>query len=631
MYGWAGTVLNVDLTEGRIEKEPLDPDFARKYLGASGFNSIKLFESVKPETDSLSPDNVIMFGAGPLSGTIFPGSNRLTITALSPWTEIFGDSNSGGFFAPELKFAGYDQIVVRGKAQKPVYLWIENDEVELRDASHLWGRSTWETGDLIREELADPDIQVICIGQAGENLVRFASVIYPKVGRAFGRCGMGTVMGSKNLKAIAVRGTKGVAVARTDEFLEVCREVREHVIKTNAMYPWLHDYGTSGLTDVIAPSGAIGVRNYQNNLFPNWKAISGETLKKEFGIAMKACTACFVACKPYYRVTSGEFAGIDSGGIEFALTGSGFRWGIDNLPALLKMYDLFNQYGLDIHGTRNLVAWAMECYQRGILTKEDFDGTPLSFGDYNSVLEMIPKIAKREGFGNILAEGDKRVAELVGRGSEKYLYHIKGASFVPEDPRTDKILGFAALTSSRGACHLKSSCYNMWFFLMDSDIGKELAKDPEILDMRSAKGTGMAVKWFEDAAAIHHASGACVFVTGGSPRLLARALSSATGVDFSAEELLEIGERIYNLDKAFNSRLGLTREDDNYSVPDKFIKEPIKEGAFKGQLLERDIMLDDYYKTRGWDLQTGLQTREKLEGLGLKDIADELEKSNAIR
>lgn len=628
-YGWAGTVLNIDLTSGSVLKEALTANFARKYLGASGFNSIRLFELVGSEVEALSPENVLMVGTGPLCGTLFPGSARITITAKSPVTDIFGDSNMGGFFAAELKFAGYDQIVIRGQASHPVYLWIDDDNVELKDASHLWGKSTWETAKGIQEECKDPDTKVICIGPAGENLVRIANVMSPPR-RSAGRSGMGAVMGSKNLKAIAVRGSGEVAIAHPREFIQACHEARDNIASKYHGYKLFHELGTPGILDRSAPAGQLGVRNYQSHVFPNWESLSGRRLKEEFGTSMMSCSACHVACNAHHSVKDGEFAGTYGSGPELALTGSAVKWDIDNLPAILKMNQLFNQYGVDIHGARGIIGWAMECYQRGILTDEDFDGKPLRWGDYHAVIEMIPRIARREGFGRIIAEGDKRAARLLGRGSEKYLYHVKGYSFVPDDPRADKFYGLAALTSTRGGDHLKAATPQMRHFLAETETGKAMASDPEILYARTAKGKGMAIKWFEDAAAVHHACGVCVR-TGASLQILTEALSAATGIDFSQNELLEAGERIFNVQKAFNSRLGLTREDDNYSVPEKFTDEPIADGDCAGQVLERDMMLDEYYMTRGWDMPSGLQTRQKLEQLGLGEIADELEKAGDLR
>ena len=624
-YGWAGTILNVDLTKGKNEKEFLSPIFARKYLGASGFNSARLFDLVTPSVDALSPENVLLFGAGTLSGTLTPCSARLTVTAKSPLTNIFGDSNMGGHFSTELKFAGYDQVAVFGKASQPVYLWIDDDKIELRDAAHLWGQTTWETARMIKEEIGEPFLQVVCIGPAGENLVRFANIMCPTK-RAAGRTGMGAVMGSKNLKAIAVRGSKDICIARPDEFLNVCREMRKQTVSKE-----LSEMGTPFLMDWFAPLGLISVRNLQSNVMKNWEGLSGKTLKKDFYRSMRACASCHIACGPFHSIKSGEFKGVYGEGPEYALTEDGVLWDIDNLPAMLKINELFNQLGMDNISAGFVMAWAMDCYEKGILTKEDCQGTPLKFGDYKAVIEMIPRIARREGFGDILAEGEKKAPQLLGKGSEEYMYHVKGMSPIADEGRAKKNLGLQYLTSTRGADHLKAYVISMGHMLADTDMGRKVINRKtgyaDWSETRNPEGMGETVKWCEDIKAVADATGICVH-TVSSIQLLARALSAATGIDFTEDELLKAGECIYNIQKAFNSRHGLTRKDDNFSTPKYY--EPIKDGAFKGEVLEQDQLLDDYYKTRGWDVKTGLQTREKLEKLGLHKIADELEKVKAI-
>ncbi len=628
-YGWAGAILNVDLTRGKIEKEELDPAFASKYLGASGFNSARLFDLVKAEMDALSPENVLMVGVGPLSGTLAPGSARMTVAAKSPLTDIFGDSNAGGFFASELKYAGYDQIVVSGKSEHPVYLWIDDDRTELRDASHLWGKSTWDTAKLIKEELGDYEIEVMCIGQAGENLVRFANIIIPLT-HAFGRTGMGAVMGSKNLKAIAVRGTKDIAIARPQEFLKACKETREYNITNRASnYTLFHNLGTPGLIEDVMLTEMAGVKNHSRSLFPNWEAISGRRFKKDFATPMRACSGCHVACHTFYNVRSGEFAGTYGGGPEFAtLGGFGLRCYNDNLPSILKLHGLFNQYGMDVLSGAGAYARVMDCYEQGILSENDLDGIPMTWGNYNAMIEMTHKVAKREGFGNIIAEGEKRFPELVGKGSEQFTYHSKGLGLITIDPRANGFQGAAYCVATRGCDHLKT--YYGWWKMRETDIGKKLNRDPEVRDASNPKGKGIQIKWAEDIAAVVNACGVC-HRTVAIIQLIASMLSSATGVDFDTGELLQAGARIYNIQKAFNSRLGITRKDDNYSVPEKFTQEPLHEGKCKGSVLDLNVILDDYYKVRGWDQETGLQTRATLEELGLEQIADELEKVNAIK
>lgn len=638
LYGWAGTILNIDLTGGKIEKEPLSPEFAEKYLGGIGFNAARLFDLVKPGVDALSPENVIMFGVGPLAGTVYPGNTRLTVTAKSPLTDIFGSANIGGFFGAEMKYAGYDQIAVFGKSEKPVYLWIDDGEVELRDASHLWGKSTFEVGMKIKEELGDLEIQVLTIGQAGENLVRFASVISPPRGAA-GRSGMGAVMGSKNLKAIAIRGTKGVKVARPDEFFRICRESTIFG-RTEPRYEALRGGGSPHWMDFLAPIGATGVRNFTKALFPKWEAVSGDVFRPGAGYSVRkrACFSCPVGCGGFFNIRSGEFEQTIGRVPEYGMTFISQSCDFDNIPAILKMQDLFDQYGVDCVSGGQIISWAMDCYSRGILSQEDTDGIALEWGNYNAIIELIPKIAKREGFGDLLAEGEKRAPQKLGRGSEKFMYHVKGQSPVIEDPRTNKLFGFAYYTAPRGADHLASNTIWARDLVRGTDLEKELFAKHEkwgtvmsVKHDQSVEGIAESLVVCENITAIINALETCTR-TGGSFDFMAQALSAATGVDFSVKKLLRTGERIFNVQKAFNAREGLTRKDDNFSVPEKFTKEPIAEGPYKGDVLfNLDQMLDDYYRARDWDLETGLQTRAKLEELELDHMIPELEKVNAVK
>lgn len=620
-YGWAGAILRVDLTAGKVEKEELSPEFAKSFLGGSGFNAATLFDSVKKGVDALSSENILMFSAGPLVGTIAPSCSRLAVTAKSPLTDIFGDSSMGGHFSAELKHAGYDQIVCHGKSNKPVYLYVDDDVVELRDASHLWGKSTLETAWLIRQELGDPEIRVASIGQAGENLVRYAGVLDFK--HAAGRCGMGAVMGSKNLKALAVRGTKDIFIAKPQEFYQACREayetIRERVEAGRNLQPMLPSYGTAHLAKEIPPSGSIFTRNFKGQVWLDVEDVGPEKLKKEYSPTQRACFSCPMHCTPFYVVPTGKYAGIYGEGPEWGLIQIGPRCDFYDFPTYLYLNNLLNEYGIDPLSLQQMLAWTMDCYEKGILTEKDLDGTSFRWGDADAVIEMVHKIAKREGFGNILAEGERRAPQIVGRGSEKYMYHIKGMAPVIEDPRVG-LFGFGYFTSTRGADHLKQ-----FPATHDELIGRDIAQS----DM------GPKVKSNEDKNAVVDSVGMCKFVRGDIDeddpyRSIAKLMSAATGVDFSVKDLLEIGERIYNIEKAFNSREGLTRKDDSYSVPE-MIFEPIPEGPSKGVVQQLEPKLNDYYKARGWDRETGLQTRSKLEQLKLKYVADELEKYNAVK
>ena len=638
MYGWVGVVLRVDLTHGKIEKEALPNEFAEKYLGGIGFNTAKLFNLQQREQDTFSPENVIMFGTGPLAGTLYPGSARLTVTAKSPLSDAFGSTNLGGLFAAEMKYAGYDQIICFGRAEKPVYLWIDDHKVELRDASHLWGTSTWETGMTIRREIGDPELQVLCIGQAGENLVRYASIINPPRG-AGGRSGMGAIMGSKNLKAIAVRGTGFVKVARPDEFLHICQE-STILGRSEPRYNALRGGGSAMWLDFAANKGVFPAKNYTRSFFPKWSAVSGKRLQPggEFTVRKRGCFACPVNCSGFFNIKAGEFEHTLGRVPEYGMTVVGVKCDIDNLESILKMQDLCDRYGIDSMSGGYMLSWAMDCYARGILTKEDCEGIPLEWGNYNAVLTLIPKIAERQGYlGDLLAEGEKRAPRKLGRGSEKFMYHIKGLSVPGTDPRADKVFGFSYYTAPRGADHLSANTIWVPGLLRETDLGKELVDKyakweavPSKNTTRSLEGLGETLSLCEDITAVINASGICTR-TGGSFELITKALSAATGVDFNQAQLIKTGERIFNIEKAFNSREGLTRTDDNVSIPDKFTKEPLAEGSYEGDVLNLEPVLDEYYRARGWDVGTGLQTRAKLEELDLEFVVTELAKVNAVK
>jgi aldehyde:ferredoxin oxidoreductase len=636
LYGWAGTILNVDLTQGKIEKEQLSPEFAEKYIGGIGFNAVKLFDLVRPKIDALSPENVMIFGVGPLAGTLYPGNTRLTVTAKSPLTDVFGSANIGGFFGAEMKYAGYDQIIFSGKSEKPVYLWIDDDEVELRDASHLWGTSSWEAGMRLKEEIGDPELQVLTIGQAGENMVRFANIQNPPRGAA-GRIGMGAVMGSKNLKAVAVRGSKAVKVARPDEFFNICRE-STLLGRSEPRYEALRGGGSPHWLDYLVTMGATGARNFQKPEFPNWKAIAGENFRAggEFTVRKRACFSCPIGCSGFFNIRSGEFEQTFGRTPEFGLTMIGLFCDFTDIPAMLKMQSLFDEYGMDVLSGGGIFSWAMDCYSKGLLSKEDCDGISLEWGNYNAIIELIPKIAKREGVGNLLAEGEKRAPQKLGRGSEKLMYDVKGVIGGIQDPRVSKLFGFAYRTANRGGDHLTANVTWIPDLVRDSELEKEAFGDFLIRWGGTQKrdvameGMGAMVKVCEDITAIINAAETCVR-TGGSFELIGKGLSAATGLEFSIEKMLLTGERIFNVEKAFNAREGLTRKEDDFSAPEKFA-EPVPEGPYKGAIFsDLNDRLDEYYRSRGWDEKTSLQTTAKLKELELDDVAQELKKVNAIK
>jgi aldehyde:ferredoxin oxidoreductase len=625
VYGWAGQTLQVDLSSGEVRREPLDMEMAKAYLGGRGLNSRLLYDIVKGDVDEFGPENALIFGAGPLGGTLVPASSRSTVTSKSPSTNIFSDSSMGGQFGPEMKLAGYDQLVFTGQAEKPVYLLIDNDHVEICDADWLWGENAWNTQKALRKRLGD-DVQIATIGEAGENRVRFAGVLHG-LKRAAGKFGMGAVMGSKNLKAIAIRGTKGIGIADPKELMRLSREAMDE-ITSSAHYKRRSVFGTPLQMELLNEIGALSTRNFESGIDEDVDAISGITMTRNFSNGMRSCYSCPAHCTHYYKIENGPYRGTISEGPEFTITSMmGNRCGCYDLPAILHMNQLMNEYGIDPAAVGGLIGWAMDCYARGIINSAELDGMELTWGNAEAMVKLIHQISHREGFGAILAEGEKRAPQIVGRGSEKLMHTIKGGIVIAEDPRTLKGFGLAYLTATRGSDHLRG------YYILDqgglTDLATKLTGEPEAADPLTPKGKGKGVRWTEDYAAITDALSICKFNWIGmvdisrAPDRLADLVGAVTGWKADRSDLLQAGERITNIEKAFNTRLGLDRKDDNFSNPDKFLKEPMPDGGAKGEVFELDEMLDDYYTARGWGLD-GLPARPKLEALGLKDVADEL-------
>jgi aldehyde:ferredoxin oxidoreductase len=626
IYGWCGNVLKINLTTGSTEIVPLDLEKAQKFLGGRGLNSWVLYNLAATDLDEFGPENPIIVGAGLFCGTLVPAANKFTVTSKSPLTNIFSDSCAGGYFGPELKYAGYDQIIITGVSEKPVYLFIDDDHVELKSADHLWGKDAWTTQKEIRREHGD-EFQVLSIGQAGENLVRFAGIMHG-LKRAFGKFGLGAVMGSKKLKAITVRGTKGVQIAHPELLLEFAFETIR-TITNHPFYKVRSVYGTTHLEDVLTPLGVMSTRNFERTSFERYKEIGGIRLTEKYSKRMRSCMGCPAHCTHVYSLEEGPYKGAFGEGPEFTVTSMvGDRCGVSDLEAILKINQLLNEYGMDAAAFGGLVGWAMDCYERGIINKTDTDGLELRWGNAEAIIELVHKTANRQGFGNILAEGEKRAPQLIGRGSDQYMFHCKGGIIIAEEPRALPGFGLAYLTSTRGSDHLRAR-YPLETIANGAEVAKKLFGSEDAANPRTPKGKGKGVRWFENLMTVVDSFGLCKFNYPSfmdivsTPEVLAKAYYVVTGIKLSAEEILSAGERIFNVEKAFNVRLGLARKEDNFSVPEKFLKEPLKEGGFKGQVFPLDAMLDEYYDARGWG-KDGLQTYEKLSQLGLIEIADEL-------
>jgi aldehyde:ferredoxin oxidoreductase len=618
MYSYGGTILRINLTDGTIHRHPTEEHLARAFLGGRGLNVKRLWDELPAHTEGLSPQNMLVFGVGPLVGTLFPGGARFNVSAMSPQTGILGDSNAGGFFGPELKFAGYDQVIIQGRADHPIYLRIKDDAVELRGAQELWGRDVWDTTLAIQQELGDTDVQVAAIGQGAENGVRFAGV-FVNLNRPAARTGMGTVMASKNLKAVAVRGTGLIPVADVARFSEIIERL-DGVIYSHPEYEIRYRLGTTKLIKALDTIGGLPTRHFQRGSFEEADSVSGEAIEELYKIKSKACFACTIPCSRFLVVDDPRFPSLRLEGPEYEpLAGFTARVGNGDLALALKCIDLANRYGIDAIALSEVISWAMECYQRGLLSREEADGLDLTWGNSETILTLIHRVAHREGFGDFLADGVTKAAERLGRGSEEIAMHGKGLEVFQADVRGIKAYGLGNAVASRGADHLRSE---PWFeFSNDPEEGIRRYGIPETAFRLEYKGKGLVVKHFEEMAAIADSTGVCKNTYNNMEVLdweeTAELLQVATGWDLTGEEVRRIGERIVNLERLFIAREGITRQDD--TLPRRFLEEPLPEGSGSstGSVLELEPMLDEYYRARGWDVQTGLPTKEKLEELGL--------------
>ena len=625
--GYTGKWLHVNLTTGQIEPREYDAALAEEYLGGNGFGTRLLWEQVGPEVDPLAPESLLIFATGPLCGTLLPNSGRMEVVAKSPLTGIYGDANAGGFFGPELKFAGWDAIVVTGQAPHPVYLAIADERVELRDARDLWGLSTSQTEAAIRRAWGDQQVKTATIGPAGENRVHFAAIqITPQ--RSAARCGLGAVMGSKNLKAIAVRGRGPVRVADPTRCHNLAVDFHRR-IRANPLFPAVSAHGTPGIVSLMDALGRFPSRNFQMGSFPEVDKISAEALEARAFVRHLACFGCPVGCDKLYRPPDGPHAGTTLHSVEYetmSALGSGI-WNAD-LDALLAANRLCDELGMDTISAGRVISFAMELWEEEILNLDDTGGLALHWGDMGRSLRLLEMIAYRRGFGDLLAEGTRHAAQAIGRGAERYAMHVKGLEIPAQDGRAQKSMGLAHATSSRGADHLKA------FPTIDEtgypDEGRRRYGEqylPELVDPLATKHKPMLVKDGEDFGAVVDSVGVCK--SGGTFVMaelywpdLAAALEAATGMEMPVERLKRIGERIYNLQRCYNVWHGIGRADDR--LPRRFTDEPSPSGNARGQVIDLEPMLDKYYRLRGWDPATGWPTAGKLRELGLDEAAERL-------
>lgn len=640
MFGYAGCVLDVDLAKNKInirETNRLGNDYLRKYLGGIGFNTRLLWEEVDGDCDPLAPENLLIFSAGVFTGTNLPTSCRTEASARSPLTGLLGTSSSGNYWGSELKFAGYDSLVVRGRATSPVYLLVTDELVEVRSAAHLWGLDARETMKVLRKEVGDGQLQVASIGPAGENRVRFACVENGPYG-AWARTGLGAVMGSKNLKAVAVRGRRGIKAADKKNFSNLVTEARAALFKSPFYEPF-KKFGTMNATVPYAGFGALPGRNFQTGMLPGWEDTRTRKLVSKYSRRGIACISCPIACGHWTEIKEGPFSGLCAKDLEVTpVFAFGAGCDVGNLPAITYLTEICQSLGIDAVSASSIVAFAAELYQRGIITEKDL-GFQLAWGDVAAIEKLLIMIAFREGLGDVLAEGTWRAGRIIP-GASEYAMHIKGLELPLADPRGRwSTWTFGYLTNIRGGDHLR--CRNPLenlryndnprpyqterFGLPEAvfqtvDMTEELKSaifEPETHDVNIPR----MAKWSEDLISVYNALGVCIrppVLQAWGPTLFSRLYTALTGIEVTPGEIMQAGERIWNLQKLFNLRAGESPEHSVY--PDRFYVEPLPEGPAKGKRLDRRAVQDtlsEYYLARGWEEQTGIPTPWKLKSLGL--------------
>ncbi|MFH0729290.1 MAG: aldehyde ferredoxin oxidoreductase family protein [Pseudomonadota bacterium] len=598
MKGYVGRIAHVDLVSGHIEYHHLEPELISKYIGGRGINSAILFNTFQYGEEPLSPGTPIVFGVGPLVGTMAPSAGRSTISSKSPMTGLFGDANVGGRFGPALKFAGFDHLIVTGRSETPVYLFIRNKKVEIRSAAALWGHDTWHTEDTIRAELKNDRVEVACIGRAGENLVAMACIITNK-SRAAGRSGMGAVMGSKKLKAVAVLGEGSISVADPQRLKEITVGLIRKIQKAYS-YPLLSEYGTQHFT-ATNYLGAFVIRNYsQSHRFETYSKVSPSAIRKKHYKGREACFACPIACGHHCEVKKGEFAGEKGGGLEHGCTTPfGVGCGNDNTGSFVRFNNQCNRYGIDAVEFGSLLGAVIEWYRNGLITQFDLGGYTLDWGDYRGMLRLLDETANLEKFGRILAKGSVQAAGIVGKNAESYLSHGKKMSFAADDVRPFKGYALSLATATRGADHLRGiPIEEIFYSVTDTKRAISYDKAPMVI-------------YYQNMNTLADALGVCKFNTKamlqaiGIEEMVAL-YQAVTGLEFAVSDFIQVADRIYDLERMMLAYEGVTRKDD--ILIGKFMLEPVQDGPFKGQRIELakfNELLDDYYRLRGWNVETG--------------------------
>lgn len=610
MYAYTGKILHIDVTTRKTRVEQVSEEFLKKYIGGVGLATRLAYDNIPARCDPLGPDNALCFACSAFAGTTFPVGTKHGVASKSPLTGLIGDSLSGSHFSEMLRRAGWDGLVFKGRSPDWVIVFIDDDDVQFLDATPYMGMGTTQTQQALREHLGDENVRVSSIGPAGENLIRYALI--DNDGRQVGRTGNGAVMGSKHIKAIAIRGSHPITVADVNGLMaETLKLIKE------SQGPGTQKYRTLGTPSNVLNMNKLGVlptRNFSQTVFEHAEEVSGEYLHEHFTQKAVGCSGCSIACEQWAAVKDGKYKGAIIGLDYEPLFALGPNCGIGSLPPIIKLVQMTDELGMDAMSAGVVVSWAMECYEKGILTKEQCDGLELNFGNEDAAVALIEKIAKREGIGDLLAEGVKRASEEVGKGSEHFAMHSKGLELPGYDVRSLKTFAMGLAVGTRGACHNRSLVY-------ESDVKGTVNR------FTAEPGRGILAKNAEDFACILDCMVICKFLRNCFKDFysdVARIYTLATGIPLTPEELKQVGERVWTLKKAFNIREGWKKQDD--WMPDRVLQDPIPEGPSKGAVVKPEelrMMIDDYYQARGWTTE-GLIPKSKLIALGLEDIADEI-------
>ena len=615
MFGYKKNILWINLSNGKIWRETLTEQTARNFIGGRGLSMKIMYDRLKAGSDPLAPDNIILIVTGPMQGTVIPCSGRYVLTTKSPLTGLVQDAHSGGYFGPEVKYAGYDAIAITGRATGPVYVLIRDDNVEIRDGKNLWGKDVFLTDKAIKRECSDEELKIATIGQAGERLVQYSCVMNEWY-RAAARNGSGAVMASKNLKAIAVRGTGPVEVNDIGTIKKIYGKLRKQIS--------ISENGTAGGLETFSDLAILPVKNFTWSVFKGAEKIDGHRITRTRMVKQRACFACIKACTRVCAINKGKYAKTFSEGPEYETSWSfGAQCDNDNLDSIIKANMLCNKYGLDTISAGNAIGFAIECHEKGILSEEDCDGLKLHWGNHQAIVALVEKIALREGIGKLLGEGVKKAADSIGKGAEKLAMHVRGLEIPAYEPRAVQGMALSLATTNCGAQHTKAYTPGVEIW------ANTLVEKP--MDPLSPDGKAWIVKKIQESAAVVDSLIVCTFISpqsSGETKMedFAEWMQAVVGFKMTTEDLWRTGERIYNLERALEIREGLEGADD--ALPERFLKEPLPSGPAKGHTAKLNEMLPEYYKERGW--ANGVPTKQKLQELGLDYVADDLKELGVL-